>query len=174
MMHTRTRIHSHQNTPPKHPQDMVSFSTALSSAARHITILDRKRKAEAVLRLQAAWQRWELTNFDYLMHLNMLAGRTHNDLNAYPTMPWVLSDYKSQELDLSDPRVYRDLHKPVGALEPRRLEFFVERYNGMRGDPHMPPFHYGSHYSSAGVFWGVWCVWVWCGVWGLCGWLCGS
>ena len=34
--------------------------------------------------LQEAWHRRELSNFEYLMRLNELAGRTHNDLNQYP------------------------------------------------------------------------------------------
>lgn len=36
--------------------------------------------------------------------------------------PWVLSDYTSSSIDLNDPRVYRDLSKPVGALNPARLK----------------------------------------------------
>ncbi len=34
--------------------------------------------------LQARWERWELSNFDYLMSLNTLASRSYNDLNQYP------------------------------------------------------------------------------------------
>lgn len=34
--------------------------------------------------LQARWVRWELSNFDYLMALNTLAGRSYSDLNQYP------------------------------------------------------------------------------------------
>lgn len=37
------------------------------------------------------WQRREITNFDYLMHLNTISGRTFNDLNQYPVFPWVLN-----------------------------------------------------------------------------------
>lgn len=37
-------------------------------------------------------------------------------------MPWVLQDYTSTTLDLKDPRIYRDLSKPIGALESNRLE----------------------------------------------------
>ena len=37
-------------------------------------------------------------------------------------MPWVLQDYTSATLDLNDPSIYRDLSKPIGALEPNRLE----------------------------------------------------
>lgn len=35
------------------------------------------------------WQRREISNFDYLMFLNTIAGRTFNDLNQYPIFPWV-------------------------------------------------------------------------------------
>lgn len=41
-------------------------------------------------------QRGEITNFEYLMHLNTLAGRTYNDLMQYPVFPWVLADYQSE------------------------------------------------------------------------------
>jgi hypothetical protein len=66
--------------------------------------------------------------------------------------PWVLSDYTSTEIpDLNDPKNYRDLSKPVGALNPERLAEFQERFETF-ADPSIPPFMYGSHYStSAGV-----------------------
>ena len=42
---------------------------------------------------------------------------SYNDLTQYPVFPWVLADYVSEELDLTDPGVYRDLSKPMGALD---------------------------------------------------------
>lgn len=63
-------------------------------------------------RLLKAWQRRRISNFEYLMGLNTLAGRSFNDLCQYPVFPWVLSDYTSEELDLTDEKVYRDLKKP--------------------------------------------------------------
>lgn len=82
--------------------------------------------------------------------LNTLAGRTFNDLNQYPVFPWVLADYTSPSLDLNAAASYRDLSKPIGALnEKRRLEF-QDRFESLKEDPEIPPFHYGSHYSSAG------------------------
>ncbi|KAF9687750.1 hypothetical protein SADUNF_Sadunf02G0125400 [Salix dunnii] len=73
----------------------------------------------------------------------------------YPVFPWVLSNYSSKSLDLSDASSYRDLSKdiylqPVGALNPDRLKKFQERYSSF-DDPVIPKFHYGSHYSSAGT-----------------------
>ncbi|CAB1348857.1 unnamed protein product [Coregonus sp. 'balchen'] len=57
------------------------------------------------------WQRREISNFEYLMFLNTVAGRTYNDLNQYPVFPWVLTNYESEELDLTLPGNFRDLSK---------------------------------------------------------------
>ncbi|OQR95008.1 vacuolar protein sorting-associated protein 53 [Achlya hypogyna] len=94
------------------------------------------------------WVHGEVTNFEYLMHLNTLAGRSYNDLTQYPVFPWVLSDYTAATIDLNDPGVYRDLTKPMGALyrEPE----FTARYESLEGGD-VPPFHYGTHYSSSGI-----------------------
>ncbi|KAK1266110.1 hypothetical protein QJS04_geneDACA000442 [Acorus gramineus] len=71
--------------------------------------------------LMERWARWEISNFEYLMELNTLAGRSYNDIT-----------------------------QPVGALNPDRLKKFQERYSSF-DDPVIPKFHYGSHYSSAGT-----------------------
>ena len=94
-----------------------------------------------------------ISNFDYLMRLNTLAGRSYNDLTQYPVMPWILKDYTSEELDLDDrDKTYRDLTKPIGAQDPKQAAKFAERYDEYE-DAGMgsKPFHYGSHYSSAGI-----------------------
>ncbi|CAM1319766.1 LRBA (predicted) [Pycnogonum litorale] len=75
-------------------------------------------------------------------------GRTYNDLNQYPVFPWVLTNYESNELDLSLPSNYRDLSKSVGGLNPSRRAFFEERYNSWEHEQ-IPPFHYGTHYSTS-------------------------
>eukprot|EP00002_Diphylleia_rotans_P030306 TRINITY_DN6216_c0_g1_i2.p1 TRINITY_DN6216_c0_g1~~TRINITY_DN6216_c0_g1_i2.p1 ORF type:complete len:2958 (-),score=456.23 TRINITY_DN6216_c0_g1_i2:383-9256(-) len=100
--------------------------------------------------LTERWMRREISNFDYLLALNTIAGRTYNDLMQYPVFPWILNDYTSKELDLRDSRIYRDLSKPIGALNETRLAQFVDRYESY-DDPDIPKFHYGSHYSSAGI-----------------------
>ncbi|XP_049431595.1 neurobeachin isoform X4 [Epinephelus fuscoguttatus] len=94
------------------------------------------------------WQRREISNFEYLMFLNTIAGRTYNDLNQYPVFPWVLTNYDSEELDLTLPGNFRDLSKPVGALNPKRAAFYAERYETWEDDQ-TSPCHYNSHYSTA-------------------------
>lgn len=96
------------------------------------------------------WQNGEISNFQYLMHLNTLAGRGYNDLTQYPVFPWVLADYESDHLNLEDPNTFRQLDKPMGALTREREEEFRRRFDSW-DDPEIPSFHYGSHYSSAGT-----------------------
>ena len=110
-------------------------------------------------RVTAAWQHGRLSNFDYLLYCNLAAGRSFNDLTQYPVFPWVLQDYSSSTLDLLDPGVFRDLSKPIGAINPARLAKFRERYADMADFYHCeggdPPFLYGTHYSCPGytLFW---------------------
>ena len=64
------------------------------------------------------WVNGEIDNFTYLMLLNKYSGRSFCDTNQYPVFPWVISDYKSKTLNLSSLCTYRDLTKPIGALNP--------------------------------------------------------
>lgn len=60
-----------------------------------------------------------------------MADRTFQDLTQYPVFPWIICDYESSEIDLNDPRIYRDLSKPIGALNEERLERLKERFEEM-------------------------------------------
>jgi factor associated with neutral sphingomyelinase activation len=61
------------------------------------------------------WRYGLISNYDYLIYLNNLADRSYNDLTQYLVFPWVLTDYASESLDLSEPSIYRDLSKFVDA-----------------------------------------------------------
>lgn len=103
-----------------------------------------------------AWQKGLVSNFEYVLFLNLAAGRSFNDLSQWPVAPWILKDYASQTLDLKSPSVYRDLSKPVGALNTERLAMLKERFSLMPSDdPENPPFLYGTHYSNPGyvMYW---------------------
>jgi hypothetical protein len=97
------------------------------------------------------WRRRLISNYEYLMRINIIAGRSFNDVSQYPVFPWVVADYTSNALDLHNPATFRDLSKPMGALDKDRLNYFLERYNSFETDsPLGPPFMYGSHYSTEG------------------------
>ncbi|XP_011603991.2 neurobeachin-like protein 2 isoform X2 [Takifugu rubripes] len=111
------------------------------------------RSPQELLKASGLTQKWvnrEISNFEYLMQLNTIAGRTYNDLSQYPVFPWVLCDYASPVLDLDDPAVFRDLSKPIGVVNPRHAQNVREKYESFE-DPTgtIDKFHYGTHYSNA-------------------------
>lgn len=56
----------------------------------------------------------------------------HQDPHAAPArvggqFPWVLQDYVSPTLDLSNPAVFRDLSKPIGVVNPKHAQLVREK-----------------------------------------------
>lgn len=48
------------------------------------------------------------------MYLNILVGCFYNDLMQYFVFFWIVVDYDSEELDLYDEKIFRDLSKFMG------------------------------------------------------------
>ena len=96
------------------------------------------------------WRNRLLTNFDYILAVNSYSGRTFLDLNQYPVFPWVISDYTSDTIRLSDQSIYRNLSKPMAGLDEKRSSSFARRYTDWSSDDcgGVPKFHCGSHYST--------------------------
>ncbi|KAK3926852.1 Neurobeachin-like protein 2 [Frankliniella fusca] len=119
-------------------------------------ILSSSRSPAEMLRASGLTQKWvnrEISNFDYLMQLNTIAGRSYNDLSQYPVFPWIIADYTSKHLDLENPSTFRDLSKPIGVVNPKNVAEVKAKYDNFE-DPSgvIAKFHYGTHYSnSAGV-----------------------
>jgi hypothetical protein len=125
------------HNPEEAPQTLGSrFASAFGSASSHPAT--------------KKWLKGDMSNFHYLMFVNTLAGRTFNDLTQYPVFPWVISNYESEELDLTDPSNFRDLRKPIGIQDPRQERSIRERFSSFAemGETDRA-FHYGTHYSSA-------------------------
>jgi hypothetical protein len=99
-----------------------------------VAIVQRAPSCDFVQQLGVVqdWLSGKLSNFDYLMWLNMLGGRSFHDPCQYPIFPWVLSDYKSETLDLANPRVFRDLSKPIVAINKERLDDLLNRMEDLK------------------------------------------
>ncbi|KAG8908740.1 hypothetical protein FRB99_002978 [Tulasnella sp. 403] len=106
------------------------------------------QNTDEILSAQRKWQAREISNFSYLCLINQASGRTLNDLTQYPVFPWILKDYVSEELDLANPEIYRDLTKPIGALTTAKREAAELRYVNLL-QVEETPFHYGTHFSSS-------------------------
>lgn len=106
------------------------------------------------LRIQQQWIEGKMSNFEYLMKLNMFSGRSFMEPSLYPFFPWILQDYSTEVLDLLDPKVFRDLSKPMGTLfKPRldELRSHLKEYLSFSGQD----FLYNSCYVSP------LCVFLW-------------
>ncbi|XP_021253682.1 WD repeat- and FYVE domain-containing protein 4 isoform X2 [Numida meleagris] len=127
------------------------FQPALKSKGVTEESLNIRKHSGGEKTMLQKWQKREISNFDYLMYLNTLAGRSYNDYMQYPVFPWVLADYHSQTLNLSNPDTFRDLSKPMGAQTMERKQKFIQRYKEVEkseGDL-SAQCHYCTHYSSA-------------------------
>ena len=100
---------------------------------------------------QRLWKTNQWTNFQYLMYVNDIAGRSFKNIFQYPIFPWVLADYSSNTIDLLKPSSYRDFSKPAAALSFQRASNALEMYKALQGSHVEHPWMYGSHYSNAGI-----------------------
>ncbi|CAH8494234.1 unnamed protein product [Schistosoma turkestanicum] len=129
------------------------YSVLMNLQLPRLTYYNQGRNPRETLKLSGLTERWvnrEISNFEYLMRLNTIAGRTFNDLGQYPVFPWILADYTSSEIDLYSEKTFRDLSRPIGLANPKFINQVREKYNSFE-DPSgiMQKFHHGTHYSSA-------------------------
>ncbi|KAG8344984.1 hypothetical protein TRVL_04181 [Trypanosoma vivax] len=125
-------------------------SAVISRVAPCSSIETYRVKSSQLSTLTEQWAKRAISNRHYLLQLNDIAGRTVADMGQYPVMPWVISDFRSVSIDLKDPSVYRNLAKPIGALNPAKEANLRERFENWL-DKSQPPFHYGTHYSNSAV-----------------------
>lgn len=83
-------------------QERDEFGTELSACN-----LPRRIPGDDLSEAISLWRSGALTNWEYITCLNKLAGRSYNDLMQYPVFPFVLADYTSEKIDLSNPKIYR-------------------------------------------------------------------
>ena len=82
------------------------------------------------------------------MILNTLSGRTYNDLSQYPIYPWIISDYKSERINLYNNDIYRDLKFPIFAQEEENRKKLKLKFEEVEnGDE---KYFSGTHYSNPG------------------------
>lgn len=88
------------------------------------------------------WVNGIMSNYDYLLYLNMMSSRSFLEPSQYPVFPWIIANYDdNDEFILSDSYKYcRDLSKPIGALNKEKLER-MKTINDMN-------YLYPNHYST--------------------------
>ena len=54
----------------------------------------KKDKMYKLSKILSKWRKWKITNFEFLMWLNIFGNRSYNDISQYPVFPWILSNYE--------------------------------------------------------------------------------
>lgn len=119
--------------------------------------IDKKEGSQQ--RQEAITQNWienKMTNYEYLVELNKISGRSYNDLMQYPVFPWIITDYSSDLLDLTVADSYRKLMKTISTQYEETEEHYVTNYNYLVQQMNeyqsiIKPYHYSSHYSNSGT-----------------------
>jgi neurobeachin-like protein 1/2 len=68
------------------PKERMSFYTKLTKQYTPLLVTAKSLKPHEVLKdskYTELWRRRQISNFEYLMRLNIIAGRSYNDINQY-------------------------------------------------------------------------------------------
>ncbi|EAY22774.1 Beige/BEACH domain containing protein [Trichomonas vaginalis G3] len=85
------------------------------------------------------WLDHKISNFEYILYLNMKSSRSFSVNSQYPIYPWVISNYETENLDLNDVKNYRNLSIPIGAVDEERLNDLKSGYEELEAMD--PPGH---------------------------------
>ena len=90
------------------------------------------------------WTKNKISNFDYIMLLNILSGRSLNNLSQYFIFPRLLNDFNHTILNWISSSIYRDLSYSILGSEPLNREEVKNKYNTTEVDR----YHSGTFYST--------------------------
>jgi len=90
------------------------------------------------------WANGDMSNFEYLMMLNIYSGRSFLDHSQYPIFPVLYIETESTIIDFDDMHHFRDLSKPIGALNPERFTVLLEEMKERESFISEAPFLYSS------------------------------
>lgn len=93
-----------------------------------------------------SWLENRVSNFEYLMHLNVMSGRSFNDLTQYPVLPWVFTDFESEKL-IEKPEKIREFRKPLGTMNKDRLTEILKAMSEQH-DAGQPVYMYETGFSN--------------------------
>ena len=132
---------------------------------KHISILNKNESKKNIpiklSKLVKLWKSWEISNFEFLMFLNIFSNRSYIDITQYPIFPWLLSNYedpllKEQNANTTEKSfLYRDLSLPMGMLNinensVQRIKNFCSTFRISKGDPDINgAYFYGCNYSNS-------------------------
>ncbi|OMJ72146.1 hypothetical protein SteCoe_29484 [Stentor coeruleus] len=95
------------------------------------------------------WSIGKISTLEYLLALNKYAGRSFNDISQYPVFPWVIKDFSSSEINVDNPKIYRDFAYSIGSQDANKRAQLKQKCSML--DEDFGIYHYGQHYSNPGI-----------------------
>ena len=90
------------------------------------------------------WTKNKISNFDYIMLLNVLSERSLNNLSQYFIFPRILNDFNHNILNWISSSIYRDLSFPILSSNPLLRDEMKKKYSQVSQDK----YHSGTFYST--------------------------
>ena len=90
------------------------------------------------------WLKNKISNFDYLTLLNVLSGRSLNDISQYFIFPWIIKDFDKNILNWASDSIYRDLSLPLHAFGKEKEEL-KNKYKLLDEDKYFCGTFYSTH-----------------------------
>ena len=90
------------------------------------------------------WTKNKISNFDYLMLLNVLSGRSLINLSQYFIFPRIFTNFNHNILNWISSSIYRDLSYPIFACDPSMRKDIKDKYDLIEVDK----YHSGTFYST--------------------------
>ena len=141
------------------------------------TFKNKKVKKVKISKKIDSWKDWEISNFEFIMWINIYGNRSYNDLSQYPVFPWLIVNYEDPIIEESKPtesksdkkqnneeeiekefipeEKYRDLKLPMGMLSvteegKHRKKLFIQSFENLKreNNPYMIAYMFGSNYSN--------------------------
>ena len=89
------------------------------------------------------WSKNKISNYDYLMLLNILSGRSLKEFSQYFVFPWIIQDFNTDEFNWLNDKIYRDLSMPIHACGDDK-ERIKNKYELLDDEK----YHSGTFYST--------------------------
>jgi len=90
------------------------------------------------------WTKSKVSNFDYINLLNILSGRSLNNLSQYFIFPRLLNDFNHSIFNWMSSSIYRDFSYSIIASDPENREDVKKKYETSSGEK----YHSGTFYST--------------------------
>lgn len=101
--------------------------------------------------LQNSWQMGRISNFDYILQLNIISSRSFCDLSQYPIFPWTIIDFSSETLDFEDSSIYRDMKEPIGNISNGFKKERVNKESSVINNEENADYFYNTMYSNSQI-----------------------